>query len=238
MSLLLSIHDATIGYQGVPILSGVTLEISEGESLAVLGPNGSGKTTLLKTLAGILPLLEGESHFMTQNENMRIGYVPQRTSLSLLLPLTVQEVVEMGTYGTLKPWQGVGKTERSLVEWALEAVGMSNSRKELYSNLSGGQQQRVLIARSLATNPALLVLDEPLASLDHSSMETLIALFQTLRDEKHVAFLWADHMMPALQGIVREAIAIHGNTIVRGPLEEMIKQDWSKPPKEYLGIRP
>ncbi len=235
MSVILSLQDATIGYPNVPILESVNLEIARGDAFALLGPNGSGKTTLLKTLAGILPPLEGAHRLAARQEATVVGYVPQRKSLSLLLPMTVREVVNMGTYAALKPWQGVGRKEQDRVSWALEAVGLLERATERYSNLSGGQQQRVLIARSLATNPALLILDEPLASLDQASMESLITLFKQLREERQVAFLWADHMVPTLEGIVREAIAIQGKTIVRGSLEEMVKLNGLQTTPDYLG---
>ena len=167
-SPILSLHQATIGYPRHPVLRHVTLELMPGESVAIFGPNGSGKTAFLKTMAGILPPLAGQLriHATSDLEPVRVGYVPQRATVSGLLPLTVGEVVEMGTYGNIKPWQRIGEDQRNWINWAMTQVDVTKLGKKAYSALSGGQQQRVLIARALAMNPSMLVLDEPLASLD------------------------------------------------------------------------
>ena len=164
----ISLENVTIGYQGFPILEKVSLEIFPGDSYAVLGPNGSGKTAFLKTIAGILSPIEGKLHRLNSdgNDSLRVGYVPQRAALTGLLPLTVGEVVQMGTYGNVKPWQRLGSVERDKIGWAVQEVEIEDLERKRYSELSGGQQQRTLIARALASDPAVLVLDEPLASLD------------------------------------------------------------------------
>ena len=109
---LISLENVTIGYPGFPILEKVSLEIFPGDSYAVLGPNGSGKTALLKTIAGILSPIEGRLDRVPSERNisLTVGYVPQRAGLNGLLPLTVGEVIQMGTYGNVKPWQRLGKS--------------------------------------------------------------------------------------------------------------------------------
>ena len=220
MPTLLSLMHVSVGYPDAPILSDVSLDIRSGDAFALFGPNGSGKTTLLKTMAGILPPLAGTIHFLDEdNSRGRVGYVPQRAALQVLLPLSVEEVVLMGTYGSLKPWQGVGKTQRDRANWALDTMGMSELAGTRYATLSGGQQQRVLIARALAASPHVLILDEPMASLDTRSADQLAAVLNRLKEQSSVAILWADHMAAALRSIVKGAIWIEGTTVTQGPLE-------------------
>ncbi|NKB80709.1 MAG: ATP-binding cassette domain-containing protein [Nitrospirales bacterium] len=225
MDPLLTLEQMTMGYRGKPVLSNLTLDIHHGELLAVVGSNGSGKTTFLKTLVGILPPLMGR--FSTKplrpDHPFQVGYVPQRATLNSLLPLTTKEIVEMGTYGTLKPWQNLGQNERRQVEWAMEAVGIQSYAKLQYSALSGGQQQRVLIARALASKPDLMILDEPLASLDQESVKTMVTLLLSLRTEAHLTILWADHFIPTMAAIVHEGLLLEDGTIFRGKLDDLLR---------------
>ena len=233
MPTLLSLHQVSIGYLSKAILRNVSLDISSGESVAILGSNGSGKTTFLKTIAGIFPVLSGEIRFASPEAGrpIRIGYVPQRMSMEGVLPLTVEEVVEMGTYGTLKPWQSLKVQDRESVDWSLHSVDIENLRHKLYWELSGGQQQRVLIARAMVSHPDLLVLDEPLASLDRESVRSMVALLGKLKMGTSLTLLWADHFLPALQEVVQEVLLIEGTGLVRYQADDI----WGK--NEELMIR-
>ena len=226
MPTLLSLHQVNIGYLGKTVLRNVSLDIASGESVAILGSNGSGKTTFLKTIAGIFPVLSGEIRFASPEAGrpIRIGYVPQRMSMEGVLPLTVAEVVEMGTYGNLKPWQSLNAQERKSVDWSLNSVDIENLRHKLYWELSGGQQQRVLIARAMVAHPDLLVLDEPLASLDRDSVRSMVALLGKLKTGTGVTLLWADHFLPALQEVVQEVLLIEGTGLVRYQADDI----WGK----------
>jgi len=217
---LLTLQDVTIGYPGHPVLLNISFTLFPGESAAVLGPNGAGKTAFLKTIAGILSPVSGIVQFHHDlNGWRRIGYVPQRATVSGLLPLTVREVVEMGTYGHLKPWQRVGRKEHHQVNWAIEQVGMKEYARHVYSALSGGQQQRVLIARALAADPAILILDEPLASLDRETVEMIVALLSTLQSETSLSLLWADHFVPDLLKVVQEVVVLGNKKLVRSRVD-------------------
>jgi ABC-type Mn2+/Zn2+ transport system ATPase subunit len=233
MSTLLSLHQVNIGYLSKAVLRNVTLDIASGESVAILGSNGSGKTTFLKTIAGIFPVLSGEIRFASPEAGrpVRIGYVPQRMSMDGVLPLTVVEVVEMGTYGSLKPWQGLKAKEQESVDWSLNCVDIENLRHKLYWELSGGQQQRVLIARAMVSHPDLLVLDEPLASLDRDSVRSMVALLGKLKMGTGMTLLWADHFLPALQEVVQEVLLIEGTDLVRYQADDI----WGK--NEEIMIR-
>lgn len=224
---LLTFRDATIGYPGHPVLRDVTLDVFPGQSVAVFGPNGSGKTAFLKTVAGILRPLAGEVRLQADSAGggTRVGYVPQRGTLSGLLPLTVQEVVEMGTYGGMKPWHRLGKRERERIGWAMDQVDMGGLAQKAYASLSGGQQQRAVIARALAANPAVLVMDEPLASLDRDSVRSMVRVLTKLRSEGGLTLLWADHFVPALHEVVREVMLIEDARLIRGRIEVLLDRE-------------
>ncbi len=222
---LISLDDVTIGYPGFPILEQISLEIFPGDSYAVLGPNGSGKTALLKTIAGILSPLEGRLHRLTSDRNdfLHVGYVPQRAALTGLLPLTVGEVVQMGTYGNVKPWQRLGSKDKEQIHWAIQEVEIEDLEQNRYSELSGGQQQRTLIARALASAPAVLILDEPLASLDKKTVHTMLRLLRKLKSDTGIALLWADHFIPELLQVVQDVIEIEYRTVQTQPVEHYIR---------------
>lgn len=226
-SPLITFHQVSIGYPGHPVLTDFNLEIYPGDALAIFGPNGSGKTAFLKTVAGILPSLTGTVRLgdPSKTELMRVGYVPQRATVSRLLPLTVKEVVEMGTYGPLKPWQRLGNKELNQLSWALEQVGITELGNKRYSDLSGGQQQRVLIARALAMNPSVLVLDEPLASLDRQSVRSVILLLNTLRSQDKMTLLWVDHILPALHEVVQEVLLFEDSHVTRCYIEALMERE-------------
>jgi ABC-type Mn2+/Zn2+ transport system ATPase subunit len=152
-----------------PALEGVSFAVAPGSFTALIGPNGAGKSTLLRILLGLLRPDRGEVEIFGAPAGDRgrpIGYVPQRVKLPAGFPLTVSEVVLMGRYGRLGLLRRPGAADRTLAAEALAQVGMSELAGRRFSDLSGGQQQRALIARALAGEPHLLLLDEPTAGLD------------------------------------------------------------------------
>ena len=221
---LISLDNVTIGYPGFPILEQVSLKIFPGDSYAVVGPNGSGKTAFLKTIAEILSPLEGRLHRLGSDGNdfLRVGYVPQRAALTGLLPLTVGEVVQMGTYGNAKPWQRLGSTDKEQIHWAIQEVEIEDLEQKRYSELSGGQQQRTLIARALASAPAVLVLDEPLASLDKKTVQTMLRVLIKLKSDTGITMLWADHFIPELLQVVQDVIEIGYRTVQTQPVADYV----------------
>ena len=217
----LSLQTATIGYPQSPILEQLQLDISPGEAIAIVGPNGSGKTALLKTLAGILTPLEGAVQRSVQHDgDLRIGYVPQRATVSGLLPLTVDEVIRMGTFGMLQPWQAINRRQLDQVQWAIQELNLVGLEQKWYAELSGGQQQRVLLARALASHPQVLVLDEPLASLDTRTFSIVLRVLETLAAAPTVALVWADHFVPEMLQVVHQVCMIQNKRLIRLSVQE------------------
>lgn len=167
---VLSADHVSYAYAADTVVQDVTLTVQRGEFVALAGPNGSGKTTLIKLLLGLLRPRSGRVELFGSEpsklrERWRLGYVPQRPALAGDLPATVTEIVATGRLAR-RPWGRRSRDDRQAVEHALDVVGLTNLRARRVSDLSGGQQQRTFIARALASDPELLVLDEPVAGVD------------------------------------------------------------------------
>jgi ABC-type Mn2+/Zn2+ transport system ATPase subunit len=172
-----SAHDLVVRYDDFTALEGATFEVHFGEALGIIGPNGSGKSTLLKTIAGLLRPTSGELRVLgTQPRSLErgtIAYVPQVEAVDWSFPATVWDVVAMGRFPRLKFWQRCAGNDREIIAAALKAVGMESLGKRPIANLSGGQQQRVFVARAIAQEPKLLLLDEPTTGVDAKTEEQL-----------------------------------------------------------------
>lgn len=179
---ILEIHDLTVSYDQNPVLWNVDLSLPVGKLVGILGPNGAGKSTLIKAIMGLITPTSGYVKVFDKPLNdvrARISYVPQRESVDWNFPASVLDVVMMGTYGKLGLFRRPGKKEKELALKSLEQVGMSGFVGRQISELSGGQQQRVFIARALAQEADLYLMDEPFAGVD---MSTETAIFQLLQE--------------------------------------------------------
>jgi ABC-type Mn2+/Zn2+ transport system ATPase subunit len=179
-------------------LDRITLTVSEGERLGVLGPNGGGKSTLLKLTLGLLGGYSGEIRvFGASPEEARrrrlIGYVPQRNAAELKFPLTARQVVEMGAKIGLPPWKTLSREGRDDVERSMRLVGASDLGDRHVGSLSGGQLQRVLIARALACRPRLLLLDEPTVGIDVAGQQQFADLLKHLHDDLKLTVMVVSH---------------------------------------------
>jgi zinc transport system ATP-binding protein len=202
---LIKVERADLGYPGRVVLRDVSLELRRAEFVAVLGANGSGKTTLLRSLLGFLPPLGGRIERAPQ---LRVGYVPQRETLDDLYPVTARDVAMMGTFGDLPFWRRIGARERARARAALEACGATPFERMRYAELSGGQRQRVLIARALATEPQILLLDEPTAGVDREAEKAILAVLGRLRSERGLSIWMVTHHADAARGAVDRAVIV------------------------------
>ena len=208
---LISLRGATLGYDGAAVLQNVELSIRPGELIAIAGPNGSGKTTLFRTMLGFLPVLSGT---LTRNCALdEVGYVPQSAALDSAFPITAREVVEMGGYGRLKPYQGFPVAEKKRLENALKQVGLSHLGARLFFSLSGGQRQRMLIARALMVGPKILILDEPLAGCDPESQKAISDLLVELSREENIAVFFSSHDLRMVQSVTTKVLRVDGGRV-------------------------
>ena len=179
------VHDLSVDLGGRLVLRGVDLSVRTGEVVAVLGTNGSGKSTLIRTIVGLLPTARGEVRLFGTpvprfRQWQRVGYVPQRVTAASGVPATVQEVVSSGRLARRRWFGALTAADRAAIATALDAVGLAGRRRDAVAELSGGQQQRVLIARALAGEPDLLILDEPTAGVDLTSQAVFSDAVRTL----------------------------------------------------------
>jgi ABC-type Mn2+/Zn2+ transport system ATPase subunit len=176
------LSDVTSGYDNRPALEGVDLAVEPGTLLAIVGPNGAGKSTLLKLMAGLLPAWHGRIEVLggpPGREARRIAYVPQAELVDWAFPVTVGDVVMMGRYPALGPLRRPTRVDRAAVATALGQVKMAEHARVQIGRLSGGQRRRVFLARALAADPDLYLLDEPVTGVDTTTQEDLMDLLES-----------------------------------------------------------
>jgi ABC-type Mn2+/Zn2+ transport system ATPase subunit len=204
------------------VLQQVSFEVEAGEFLALLGPNGAGKSTLLRGMLGLMTPLVGRIDYGFDRRTSPPGYVPQRDALDPIFPLTASEVVLMGTLATLGPLHVMRARHRAIAASALEQVGLTNIANELFWALSGGQKQRVLIARALAAEPRVLLLDEPTAGVDPRAAAAIMDVIARLNREHGLTVVLVTHHLRQARPLVRSVIWVDGGTAVKGPTETML----------------
>jgi len=202
---------------GRDVLRGVDLTVTPGEVVALLGPNGSGKSTLIRALLGLAPLTGGETLIYGTpaarfRDWKRIGYVPQRLTVGGGVPATVREVVASGRVARQSRLRFSSAADRRAVDQALEAVGMRDRARDSAHELSGGQQQRVLIARALAGEPDVFVMDEPTAGVDAASQAALAATLGDLVSGGRTLVLVAHELGP-MEPLISRAVVLRDGRI-------------------------
>jgi zinc/manganese transport system ATP-binding protein len=217
-----ALRDVSLGYENRPILEHVSFAVERGDFVALLGPNGAGKTTLLRGIVGLLPVLAGTLEYGFDRDSNPLGYVPQRDALDPIFPLTAREVVLMGTYARLPPLRPVARAQHHLALKCLEQVGMQAVAEQRFAALSGGQKQRVLIARALAADPLLLVLDEPTAGVDPGATAAIMDVVARLNRERGLTVLLVTHQIRMLRPLVSVVVWVQDGQALRGPANEML----------------
>ncbi len=196
---IVRLQDVWVRYDDVVVLEGINLSIYQDDFLAIIGPNGGGKTTLLRVILGLVKPDRGKVRvFGSPPEKARklIGYVPQHGNFDFGFPISVWDAVLMGRYGHKGPFKNYDEKDKEITYRALEAVGMLEHKDKQIGRLSGGQQQRVLLARALATEPKLLLLDEPTASIDTPMQTEFYEILQDLK--RKMAIVMVSHDISAI----------------------------------------
>jgi ABC-type Mn2+/Zn2+ transport system ATPase subunit len=221
---MITLENASFGYSGTPVIDDVSLVIHTGEFTGLIGPNGAGKSTLFKGMLGLIKPLAGTVRYAPEIRG-RVGYVPQRDQLDGIYPLTAFAVARMGV-DALQPWyRPVPHDAEEHVTKSLDQVGMLMHRDKLFAELSGGQRQRVLIARALAIEPRLLVLDEPTAGIDLIAEESILDLLDKLHKSQAISILMVSHNLPSLKKHVQRVVLIRDHRVVTGTAEELLQPE-------------
>ena len=215
--VVIDLHRAAFGYGERAVLTDATLTIHRGEIVAVVGPNGSGKSTLMKGILGLNEQVAGSVTLFgvpsqDLHERARLGYVPQRHTLSASVRATAEEIVATGRLPRIN-WLGrLRATDRQIVARSLDVVGLADRAATEVSTLSGGQQRRVLIARALAGQPDVLIMDEPTAGVDAASQHVLADVLERLV-EREVTMLIVTHELGALERLLTRIVVVDGGHI-------------------------
>ena len=218
---IINLTDVSIGYGKQIIVKGINLSVYNNDFIGVVGPNGAGKTTLLMTLLGNLKPLGGS----VLRTSLRFGYVPQRDTVQPLLPYTVHDVVIMGRYSLMGLFGRPSEKDYEIVDTSLDKVGIKELKNLNYNSLSGGQRQRTLIARALAVEPDVLILDEPTNGMDTPSHHSLLKLISGLHLDKKLTILLVSHLLSDVANGVKKLVLIDRNFFQSGPIEEVLSEE-------------
>lgn len=221
---VISVRHLWAGYGNEPVLEDINLSVEELDFIGLIGPNGGGKTTLLKVLLGLLLPMRGEVRILgrsVQEGRRHIGYLPQVVEFDRDFPISVWEVARMGRLGNRRLLQRYSAEDDESVREALRRVEMLDLRDRSIGELSGGQRQRAYIARALATEPEILLLDEPTASVDPQVSASIYELLSRLND--HVTILMISHDMSAISSHVKTVGCLNRRLFYHG--EKQITPD-------------
>jgi zinc transport system ATP-binding protein len=226
LKAVVEIQDVRLAYGEAAVLEGVSLCVAPGDFLGILGPNGSGKTTLLRVMLGLLAPDSGAVRLFGQELAQfrdwgRIGYVPQLARIDATVPTTVQEVVATGLVARRRPFRPLTASGRARVDEVLGVLGMQGQASARIGRLSAGQQQRVLIARALATEPELLVLDEPTGSVDPEMQGRFYAFLRQLNRQRGVTLILVSHDIGVVTKEITKLACLNRRLIFHGSPEEL-----------------
>lgn len=219
--LAIRLRDVTAGYGVRVALDKVDLEIATGSLLAVIGPNGAGKSTLLKVIAGLLLPFSGTVEVLggpSRAQARRIAYVPQAEMVDWSFPVTVGDVVMMGRVPLIGIGRSPGKRDRTAVDAALDTVAMADSRNRQIGALSGGQRRRVFLARALAAEPELYLLDEPVTGVDVTTQEDLMRILEAESDAGRTVVATTHDLASAAHHFHQVAF-VNGRIVASGPAD-------------------
>lgn len=228
---LIALNDVSFSYGQTQVLKGLTFSVKRGDYLGIIGPNGGGKTTLLKLILGLLEPTEGTVEMFGKDihrftEAYRIGYVPQRAQeVEKSFPATVEEVVRSGRIARRGLGKRLGKADTDAIDHAMELAQVSRYRDTRIGLLSGGERQRVSIARALAGEPDVLILDEPTTGIDIASERAFYELLGKLNREHRLTIIFVSHDIDVVYHEAQSVLCLNHDMICHGLSSEILKED-------------
>ncbi len=224
---VVNIDNVSYRFNSALVLENISFTVDKGDFVGIIGPNGAGKTTLFRSMLGLLEDYQGRITFfgedIRKNRNIlqKIGYIPQKNSTDQGFPATVEEIVSLGITGR--------RPSKNKINHAIETVGLFDQKTKRIGELSGGQQQRVLIAKALANEPELLILDEPVTGIDLKTQNKFYVLLKKLNEENKITIIWASHDLDAVKKLankiacVNRRIFFHGDATIFFENNELLK---------------
>ncbi len=223
----LEVRDLRVSYGAQPVLEDVAFALPAGQLVGIIGPNGAGKTTLLKSILGLLPITAGTitaGGTAIPQRGGHVAYVPQRDAINWRFPASVADVVLMGRYGRLGWLKRPGAADRAIALRCLEQVGMDSFAARPIAALSGGQQQRVFLARALAQEPEVLLLDEPISGVDAPTQEAILAILSGLAAQGKTLLI-TTHDLRCNMEYFNALLALNRRVIALGPVDQVLTPD-------------
>lgn len=224
---VVNIDNVSYRFNSTLVLENISFTVDKGDFVGIIGPNGAGKTTLFRSMLGLLEDYQGRITFfgedIRKNRNIlrKIGYIPQKNSTDQGFPATVEEIVSLGITSR--------RPSKNKINHAIETVGLFDQKTKRIGELSGGQQQRVLIAKALANEPELLILDEPVTGIDLETQNKFYVLLKKLNEENKITIIWASHDLDAVKKLankiacVNRRIFFHGDATIFFENNELLK---------------
>jgi ABC-type cobalamin/Fe3+-siderophores transport system ATPase subunit len=227
---VIQIEKAVVSYRDAVALRGISLSIARGEFVAIIGPNGAGKTTLLTIVNGLAHILQGTVQVLGRSMNSRnrhelrkqVGYVAQVSPTDRRMPVSAREAVMFGRYGLLGLFHHPSRHDWETVDAALDMVGMAHLARRPIGHLSGGEQQRIAIARCLAQEPEIFLLDEPTASLDWKAQTDILELVKCIHEERGLTTLFVTHDLDALPHTCDRVVLLKDGIIIGDGLPDKV----------------
>ncbi len=226
----IELNNLSFKYDDTPVLENLSFVVRKGEYLGIIGPNGGGKTTLLRIILGLLHPTNGSVRLFGKDhhdfkERFRIGYVPQRsTQADKGFPATVFEVIKSGRVPRLGFFLGFKKKDIDAVEHAMAVSGIARYRNTLVDKLSGGERQRVFIARALAGEPDILILDEPTVGVDIGAQKIFYEFLATLNRDHNLTIIFVSHDVDAISKEVKTVLCLNHNLVCHGFPGDMVSE--------------
>ena len=219
---MISMQSVQLGYGKTIVLDNVNIKINHGDYVAIVGTNGCGKTTLLRSMMGMLSPKKGN---ITTEPSTKIGYVPQKDALDMLFPLTVFEVVQMGLYGLLKPWQRLQQKHKQDIHQVIEQVQLKDKAHHLFRDLSGGQRQKALIARALVARPNCIMLDEPATGIDIPGQYEILDFIYQIHHQYQTTVIMISHHLDLVMRYAQKVGIIYDKKLTCGAKEDIITSE-------------